>query len=284
MDKNNQDESLGSPNKRYKKLKSQEEINLNIEELDINPVKKKKKNRHSLLVENTLKIKPDKSPKKKRKKESTDETNFQKANINNIEGKASKENIDKEINKPIKGQPKEEKIENVPKKEERKDIDNVKASISTRKRLPSYYEKYPKKPKQTFYSTSKNPKINQILNKLRQNGEIKLKDDTKEVGKISSEKIVKYSRTIGEPEYKWGKKNQGIAPKIKNYLDKLSSGQNSSMVSNNQLPSITETTIKQYANTEGNIEENEVENQNDKEKKKKKKKKKKRRHKKKKRI
>ena len=43
MDKNNQDESLGSPNKRYKKLKSQEEINLNIEELDINPVKKKKK-------------------------------------------------------------------------------------------------------------------------------------------------------------------------------------------------------------------------------------------------
>ena len=43
MDIVNQDESLGSPKKKYKKLKSQEDINVNLEELDINPVKKKKK-------------------------------------------------------------------------------------------------------------------------------------------------------------------------------------------------------------------------------------------------
>ena len=200
------------------------------------------------MVENTLKVKADNPGKKKKKEESIDETNFQKTNINNIEQKLPIENIDKEVKKPTKVQPKEEKkekIENVSKKEERKDIENVKASVRNRKRLPSYYEKYPKKPKQTFYSTSKNPKINQILNKLRQNGEIKLKDDTKEVGKIDSDKIGKYNRIVGQEEYKWGNKKKGIAPKIKDYLDKLnSSGQNSAMISNNQLPSITETNRK----------------------------------------
>jgi hypothetical protein len=267
--------------KKYKKLKSQEDLNLNIEELKMSPVKKKKRNRHSVMVENSIKIKADNAPKKKKKKESIDETVFQKTNINNIDQKPFKGNIDKEIKKTAKIQPKEETKENIQKKEEKKEIDNVKASISTRKRLPSYYEKYPKKPKQSFYSTSKNPKINQILNKLRQNGEIKLKDDTKEVGKIASDKIGKYNRIVGQQEYKWGNKSKGIAPKIKDYLDKMnSSGVNSSMVSNNQLPSITETSKKQYANTEGNIEENEDEDQNNKDKKKKKKKKKKRKHKK----
>ena len=43
MDTDNQDESLGVPKKKYKKLKSQEDLNLNIEELKISPVKKKKK-------------------------------------------------------------------------------------------------------------------------------------------------------------------------------------------------------------------------------------------------
>ena len=32
MDIDNQDESLGEPKKKYKKLKSQEDINVNIEE------------------------------------------------------------------------------------------------------------------------------------------------------------------------------------------------------------------------------------------------------------
>jgi len=122
MDIDNQDESLGAPKKKYKKLKSQEDINVQLEDLDINAGKKKKKNRHSLLVENSLKIKSDNAQNKKNKIESEDESVFQKTDINNIEQKSTKENIDKEIKKPAKVQPKEEKkerIENVPKKEER---------------------------------------------------------------------------------------------------------------------------------------------------------------------
>ena len=43
MDIDNQDESLGAPKKKYKKLKSQEDINVQLEDLDINAAKKKKK-------------------------------------------------------------------------------------------------------------------------------------------------------------------------------------------------------------------------------------------------
>jgi hypothetical protein len=43
MEKDNQEESLGDQKKKFKKLKSQEDMKLNLEELGINPVKKKKK-------------------------------------------------------------------------------------------------------------------------------------------------------------------------------------------------------------------------------------------------
>ena len=123
------------------------------------------------------------------------------------------------------------------------------------------YEKYPKRPKQSFYSTSKNPKINQILNTLRENGEIKLKDDTnKEVGKIDSDTIVKYNKFFSE-RYYLGNYKKEIDPKIKDTIDKInkSSEQSSAIISNQDLPYIEESNEKLYTKTEPNFVEEDVE-------------------------
>lgn len=84
-----------------------------------------------------------------------DETNI-KLNINTTDNKNSpgKKKI-KIVN--IKGDPKpqKEKNKNIPKPIPKKQ---------------SYYDKYGNKPKETFYSTSKNPKINEILKRLKENG------------------------------------------------------------------------------------------------------------------
>ena len=272
---NNQEESPKIQKNKRQKLrnsKPQEFVLKTFDDMDATIKKKNKKVRHSVLLSKALQIKNDKSPKKRRKKESIDDITFQKTDINTIADKILKEKK-KQNTLPIKL---EKKIER--KEEEKKVNENLKATVSTRKRLPSYYEKYPKRPKQSFYSTSKNPKINQILNTLRENGEIKLKDDTnKEVGKIDSDTIVKYNKFFSERYYLRNYKKE-IDPKIKDTIDKInkSSEQSSAIISNQNLPYIEESNEKLYTKTEPNFVEEDVEEEkNDKEKKEKKNKKKK---------
>ena len=87
----------------------------------------------------------------------------------------------------------------------------------------TYMEKYKKmnKPKESFYSTSKNPKINEILRKLKEseeNGKVNVNNNTS-IGKIDSNKI----NTFLENKNKDSKyyENNIYESKVKNYVDKL---------------------------------------------------------------
>ena len=187
-----------------------------------------------------------------------DETNL-KLNINTTDNKNSPDKMKKKIVQ-IKddSKPQKEKYKNVPMPIPKK---------------TSYYDKYGNKPKETFYSTSKNPKINEILKRLKENGQIKLTDDiNSNVGKIDSDKIGKYNKLMGEEKYQGvGKKT--VAPKIKAFIEKINSEHNSALISNKKLPNKTASAIKKdYVNTERNKEPGNESNNKKKEKKRKKKK------------
>ena len=151
--------------KKHRGRNSQQEIGLKkLEEIHgpKSSLKKanKKKDRYSVLLEDTIK---NKSVERKRKKESLDEINI-KYNLNT---QANTKSTDKNKQKAVL-------IKEDPKNRKEKPTDNSKSVP----RKQSYYEKYKNKPKETFYSTSKNPKINEILKRLKENGQIKLQDDT----------------------------------------------------------------------------------------------------------
>ena len=86
------------------------------------------------------------------------------------------------------------------------------------------------KPKESFYSTSKNPKINEILRKLKEseeNGKVNVNNNTS-IGKIDSNKINTF---LGKNKFLAGEKltypdsryyeNNIYESKVKNYVDEL---------------------------------------------------------------
>ena len=87
----------------------------------------------------------------------------------------------------------------------------------------TYMEKYKKmnKPKESFYSTSKNPKINEILRKLKEseeNGKVNVNNNTS-IGKIDSNKINTFLGNKNEDSRYY--ENNIYESKVKNYVDKL---------------------------------------------------------------
>lgn len=87
----------------------------------------------------------------------------------------------------------------------------------------TYMEKYKKmnKPKESFYSTSKNPKINEILRKLKEseeNGKVNVNNNTS-IGKIDSNKINTFLGNKNKDSKYY--ENNIYESKVKNYVDKL---------------------------------------------------------------
>ena len=87
----------------------------------------------------------------------------------------------------------------------------------------TYMEKYKKmnKPKESFYSTSKNPKINEILRKLKEseeNGKVNVNNNTS-IGKIDSNKINTFLGNKNKDSRYY--ENNIYESKVKNYVDKL---------------------------------------------------------------
>lgn len=111
----------------------------------------------------------------------------------------------------------------IKRKEEKKDKKGKEEKITDgiRPRKLTYYDKY-NKPKESFYSTSKNPKINEILKRLKENGTLKLPDDTiYNVGKIEPQKIVKYNKTTKKEKNHRDEHKKVVAPKIKAVIEKI---------------------------------------------------------------
>ena len=87
----------------------------------------------------------------------------------------------------------------------------------------TYMEKYKKmnKPKESFYSTSKNPKINEIFRKLKEseeNGKVNVNNNTS-IGKIDSNKINTFLGNKNKDSKYY--ENNIYESKVKNYVDKL---------------------------------------------------------------
>ena len=87
----------------------------------------------------------------------------------------------------------------------------------------TYMEKYKKmnKPKESFYSTSKNPKINEILRKLKESeekGKVNVNNNTS-IGKIDSNKINTFLGNKNKDSKYY--ENNIYESKVKNYVDKL---------------------------------------------------------------
>ena len=87
----------------------------------------------------------------------------------------------------------------------------------------TYMEKYKKmnKPKESFYSTSKNPKINEILRKLKEseeNGKVNVNNNTS-IGKIDSNKINTFLGNKNKDSKYY--ENNIYESKVKNYVDEL---------------------------------------------------------------
>ena len=95
----------------------------------------------------------------------------------------------------------------------------------TKPKESAYMEKYKRsmKPKETFQSTTKNPKINEILRQLRESeerGNLSVNNNNINVGKIDTNKINqflgnRYGRINNEEEY------NNYEPKVKNYIEQL---------------------------------------------------------------
>ena len=164
----------------------------------------------------------------------------------------------KKLNKNKKKSPEKKRQRTVQIKEDsNKKEKKEKSTDEPRKpRKPSYYDKY-YKPKETFHSTSKNPKINEILNKLKESGTLKLPDDTNSnVGKIDSNKIQKYNKLLAQEKYR-DQHKKVVQPKIKAVIEKIknSSDQSSAIISSSNLPlKIDPSSNKQYFKTETNLD------------------------------
>ena len=110
--------------------------------------------------------------------------------------------------------------------EKRRKKESVDEQEKKKQKKPTYSEKFRRssKPKVTFQSTSKNPKINEILKKLRESeasGNMTGKDNTINVGKIDSNKINKFLKFKDNRVNTDGLENNFNESKVKNYVDQL---------------------------------------------------------------
>ena len=110
--------------------------------------------------------------------------------------------------------------------EKRRKKESVDEQEKKKQKKPTYSEKFRRssKPKVTFQSTSKNPKINEILKKLRESeasGNMTEKDNTINVGKIDSNKINKFLKFKDNRVNTDGLENNFNESKVKNYVEQL---------------------------------------------------------------
>ena len=110
--------------------------------------------------------------------------------------------------------------------EKRRKKESVDEQEKKKQKKPTYSEKFRRssKPKVTFQSTSKNPKINEILKKLRESeasGNMTGKDNTINVGKIDSNKINKFLKFKDNRVNTDGLENNFNELKVKNYVEQL---------------------------------------------------------------
>ena len=116
-----------------------------------------------------------------------------------------------------------ENEKNIKEKEEEKNTEKEKEKENNLDKKTTYKEKFQRsgKPKETFQSTSKNPKINEILQKLRESEESKNTsgNNNVHVGKIDFNLINIF---MGKKNNKANDDENNIyEPKVKNYVDKL---------------------------------------------------------------
>lgn len=110
--------------------------------------------------------------------------------------------------------------------EKRRKKESVDEQEKKKQKKPTYSEKFRRssKPKVTFQSTSKNPKINEILKKLRESeasGNMTGKDNTINVGKIDSNKINKFLKFKDNRVNTDELENYFNESKVKTYVDQL---------------------------------------------------------------
>ena len=110
--------------------------------------------------------------------------------------------------------------------EKRRKKESVDEQEKKKQKKPTYSDKFRRssKPKVTFQSTSKNPKINEILKKLRESeasGNMTGKDNTINVGKIDSNKINKFLKFKDNRVNTDGLENNFNESKVKNYVEQL---------------------------------------------------------------
>ena len=158
------------------------------------------------------------------KRNISNESRDSKANLENI----NKENTNNDLGKPknsryslfIKNLVKSKKFKSV---EKRKKKESIEEQEKKKPQKLTYMEKYQRstKPKETFKSTTKNPKINEILRQLRENEEKANASGNSNVnvGKIDSNKINKFLGSKGNKNN--NEDNNIFEPKVKDYIDKL---------------------------------------------------------------
>lgn len=138
--------------------------------------------------------------------------------------------------------------------EKRRKKDSIDEQEKKRQKKPTYMEKYKKysKPKSTFYSTSKNPKINEIMRKLKESEEKSntIENNNINIKKIDSNKIKRFLGSRG----KMTNRNEEInivEPKVKNYVDKLNKIMGESSKNEGRKK-------KQIIKTKNNVKEKEI--------------------------
>ena len=155
------------------------------------------------------------------------ESRDSKTNLENI----SKENTNNDLGKRknpksigyslfIKNLVKSKKFKSL---EKRKKKESIGEQEKKKPKKLTYMEKFQRssKPKETFKSTTKNPKINEILRQLRENEEKANASGNSNinVGKIDSNKINQF---LGSKSNRGNKEENNIfQSKVKDYVDKL---------------------------------------------------------------
>jgi len=157
----------------------------------------------------------------------SNESRDSKTNLENI----SKENTNNDLGKRknsksigyslfIKNLVKSKKFKSL---EKRKKKESIEEQEKKKPKKLTYMEKFQRssKPKETFKSTTKNPKINEILRQLRENEEKANASGNSNinVGKIDSNKINQF---LGSKSNRGNKEENNIfQSKVKDYVDKL---------------------------------------------------------------
>ena len=144
--------------------------------------------------------------------------------------------------------------------EKRKKKESIEEQEKKKPKKLTYMEKYQRstKPKETFKSTTKNPKINEILRQLRENEEKANASGNSNlnVGKIDSNKINQF---LGSKSNRSNKEENNIfESKVKDYVDKLNKKIEERSLSDKSKK-------KQVVKIKRNLKEKEFDNDNEEE-------------------